>query len=174
MESDAQIIKIVLNGDRQAFASLVRRYEHSVRAVCLSVLRDHHNAADAAQDAFIKAYEQLPALRKPASFGPWLMKISRRCAINLGRRASRDARIGSEIAVAMQDQDLRVDDQKLRLLSVLGKLPENERQVIMLRYFGPNTVRDVAGITGRSVGTVTKQLSRAQRRLRVILKEAEL
>ncbi|MHC4184765.1 MAG: RNA polymerase sigma factor [Planctomycetota bacterium] len=53
------------------------------------------------------------------------------------------------------------------------KLPESEKQVVMLRYFSGQSVREVAEMLGRSVGTVTKQLSRAHKRLRNTLKESE-
>ena len=53
------------------------------------------------------------------------------------------------------------------------KLPKAEKQVVMLHYFDRNGVRDVAKIVGRSVGTVTKQLSRARIRLRKILERSE-
>jgi RNA polymerase sigma factor (sigma-70 family) len=53
------------------------------------------------------------------------------------------------------------------------KLPANEQQVVMLRYFSANSVKDVAEISGRSVGTVTKQLSRAHKRLRIMLERSE-
>ena len=70
MRSDAEITRMTLNGEKEAFAVLVERYERPVRAVALmNVLGDYHRAADAAQDAFVKAYEKLPGLRKPSSFG---------------------------------------------------------------------------------------------------------
>jgi len=174
VQSDAEITKIVLNGEKQAFALLVERYERPVRASALNVLGDYHLAADAAQDAFVKAYEKLPGLRKPASFGPWLMKITRRCALDLARRTPREAQLEPQLAAEIESRDVRLDQDKQSLLAALAKLPKAEHQVIMLRYLGGNSVKDVAGIVGRSVGTVTKQLSRAHRRLRKMLKEADL
>ena len=57
------------------------------------------------------------------------------------------------------------------LLGAVAGLPESEKQVVMLRYFAGHTVKEAAEIVGRSVGTVTKQLSRARKRLRAMLKE---
>lgn len=174
MQSDAEITKMVLNGEKQAFAVLVERYERPVRAVALNVLGDYHRAADAAQDAFVKAYEKLPGLRKPAAFGPWLMKITRRCALDLARRTPREAHLEPEVAAAIESRDVRLDRDKQGLLAAVARLPKAEQQVIMLRYLGANSVKEVGRIVGRSVGTVTKQLSRAHSRLRKMLKEAEL
>ena len=65
-----------------------------------------------------------------------------------------------------------LDEEKERLLAAVVRLRESEKQAVMLRYFDGYSVKEVAEITGRSVGTVTKQLSRAHRRLRVLLGEA--
>ena len=56
MRTDAELVNAVLNGEKQAFAILVKRYERPVRAVALDVLGDFHSATDTAQDAFVKAY----------------------------------------------------------------------------------------------------------------------
>jgi len=170
LQSDGELVYAVLGGDRKAFAILVRRYEPSVRAAALSVLRDAHLAQDAAQDAFVKAYEKLGSLRRAGAFGPWLLKISRRCALDLVRD-HREAALPDDDIAAARPAGL-LDDEKELLLAAVLELRESERQVVMLRYFGGYSVKEVANIAGRSVGTVTKQLSRAHRRLRLLLGEA--
>lgn len=173
MQTDAELVRAVLDGDKQAFAVLVKRYERPVRAVALDVLGDYHLAADVSQEAFVSAYEKLAGLRKPKAFGPWLMKITRRCALDSLRRRPKETRLEIKIVTAIEGPNGQLDEDKQRLLAALSKLPEAEKQVVVLRYLGDNSVKDVAGIVGRSVGTVTKQLSRAHERLRRILSETE-
>jgi RNA polymerase sigma-70 factor (ECF subfamily) len=173
VQSDAQLVQAVLNGEKQAFAALVSRYERSVRAVAMDVLGDHESVRDTAQEAFVKAYENLGGLRKPQAFGPWLIKITRRCALSMASQRPRKAALEPTDGFAIESADGRLDEQKKRLLAAVIKLPEGEKQAVMLRYFSGHSVRDVAAILGRSVGTVTKQLSRAHKRLRNILKESE-
>ncbi len=173
MQTDAELVKAVLNGEKHVFAELVRRYERPVRAVALEVLGDYHSATDVSQDAFVRAYERLAGLRKPEAFGPWLMKITRRCTLDSVRRRPKETRLEIKIAAPIENPDGRLDEDKQRLLAVVVRLPKSEKQVIMLRYFGGNSVNDVAKILGRSVGTVTKQLSRARIRLRKILERSE-
>ncbi len=169
LQSDGELIGAVLGGDRKAFAILIKRYEPSVRAVAMSVLRDAHLAQDAAQEAFVKAYENLGTLRKAAAFGPWLSRIARRCALDLAHQYRQvplpEPEIVTEGPFGLLDED------KERLLAAVLELRESERQAVMLRYFGGYSIKEVADITGRSSGTITKQLSRAHRRLRVLLKE---
>jgi RNA polymerase sigma-70 factor (ECF subfamily) len=173
LRKDAELVNAVLDGEKQAFAVLVKRYERPVRAVALDVLGDYHSATDVSQDAFIKAYEQLAVLRKPEAFGPWLMKITRRCALNSARRKPKETQLEPKIAAATESPNGQLDEEKQRLLAAIVKLPKSEKQVVMLRYLGDNSVKDVADIVGRSVGTVTKQLSRAHKRLRIILERSE-
>ncbi len=173
MRTDAELVKAVLNGEKHVFAELVRRYERPVRAVALDVLGDYHSATDVSQDAFLRAYERLAGLRKPDAFGHWLMKITRRCALDSVRRRPKETRLEIKIAAAKENPDGRLDEDKQSLLAAVVKLPGAEKQVVMLRYFGDNSINDVAEILGRSVGTVTKQLSRARVRLRKILERSE-
>ena len=173
MRTDAELVNAVLDGEKQAFAVLVKRYERVVRAVALDILGDYHSATDASQDAFVKAYEQLAGLRKPEAFGPWLTKITRRCALDSVRRKPKETRLETRAATAIENPDGQLDEDKQRLLAAIVKLPKSENQVVMLRYFSSHSVREVAEIVGRSVGTVTKQLSRAQKRLRNILERSE-
>jgi RNA polymerase sigma-70 factor, ECF subfamily len=168
--SDGELVNAVLGGDRKAFAILIERYEPSVGAVTLSILKDAHLAQDAAQDAFVKAYEKLDHLRRAGAFGPWLLKIARRCALNMGRRP-RSMPI-SEHDVGQEAPTSLLDEDRERLLAAIVRLRASERQVVMLRYFKGHSVKEVAEMVGRNVGTVTKQLSRAHARLRALLGEA--
>ena len=173
MQSDAELVKAILNGNKQAFGVLVKRYERPVRAIALDVLGDYHLATDVSQDAFVTAYENLPSLRKPMAFGSWLMKITRRRAIDWARRKRDEAPLESVVPATIHNPDGQLDEGKQRLLAAVVKLPQGERQVIMLRYFAGHSVKEVAEILSRGVGTVTKQLSRAHIRLRNILERSE-
>jgi len=173
MLTDAELVDAVLDGQKQAFAVLVKRYERPVRAVAMNVLGHRANTQDVAQDAFVKAYENLPALRKTDAFGPWLMKITRRCALDFVRRGREAMPLEPAVTAAVENPDGQLDEDKQRLLAAVVKLPEGEKQVVMLRYFSGHSVREVAETVGRSLGTVTKQLSRAHKRLRNTLERSE-
>ena len=173
VRTDTELVQAVLDGEKQAFAVLVKRYERPVRAVALDVLGDYHSAADVSQEAFVCAYEKLAGLRKPEAFGAWLMKIAHRCALDSARQKLKEPRLERKADTFVENPDGQLDEEKQRLLAAVVKLPRSEKQVIMLRYLGDNSVKDVADIVGRSVGTVTKQLSRAHKRLRKMLERSE-
>ncbi len=174
VQADAELVKAVLGGERRAFAELVRRYERAVRALALSVLADGHAAEDVAQDCFVIAYQELDKLRKPGAFGGWLLKIARREAVSRSRSRLKMARLEESKIGAAKDRDGRLDEDLQEVLAAVMKLPGHERQVITLKYFNGQSIRGISEMTGRAIGTVSKQLSRAHERLRNILKGTEL
>jgi len=169
MRSDRELVKAVLGGDKRAFEELVVRYERGVRAVCMDVLKDGHLASDAAQDAFVLAYQKLGTLRDANTFGCWLVQIAKRRSLEIVRRKRIETELIPETVAAKADNDHWLDEEKQALLAAVMELGDGERETIMLRYFGDHTVAEVAQITGKSVGTITKQLSRAHGRLKNIL-----
>ncbi len=169
--SDALLVKEVLDGSKDAFAELVRRYERPAIAAALHVLGHRHSAEDAAQEAFVRAWRQLPKLSKPDAFGPWLLKIVRRCALDMADRKKAEIPLAAAGQLPAHQGNGQLDDDNRQLLERVMQLGKAERQVVLLRYFGGHSVAQVAAIAGRSVGTVTKQLSRAHQRLRSQIKE---
>ncbi|MDH3404794.1 MAG: sigma-70 family RNA polymerase sigma factor, partial [Acidobacteriota bacterium] len=73
-------------GDDLAWEAVVRRYQGRVFAVAFHYLRDREEARDAAQDIFVKVYEQLGSLRAGDAFLPWLLRLARNCCIDRLRR----------------------------------------------------------------------------------------
>ena len=172
MQSDAEIVSTVLDGNKEAFAILVRRYEQTLRGIAMQVRCDLEFAADVSQQSFMTAYEKLPTLRNSAAFGVWIMRIARRYAIESVKRSSEPLPPPERPANDNHKHNGTLDDEKQQLLSFVMKLPTHEKQAVMLRYFADHKVREVAAITGRPIGTITKQLSRAHQRLRALLQES--
>jgi RNA polymerase sigma-70 factor (ECF subfamily) len=172
MQSDAELVRVALRGDRQAYGELFRRHERSVLAVALAVLGDCHRAQDVAQDAFVMAYCRLAELRLRSSFGPWIRQIARHEAVQAIRQTRRSQNVQlPEPQVGQPSDDGTIDEANRQLLRAVMKLPKHERVVIMLRYFEGHSVKTIGKMTGRPTGTVTMQLSRARARLQRWLKE---
>lgn len=173
MRSDAEIVEEVLEGRKTAYALLVERYESAARAVAAQIVGNHHAAEEAAQEAFITAYEKLATLRKKSAFGPWILKIARRRALRMAGEGSRMVPFDEARTGRGPTPNARLSEDTRLVLDSVSRLPGHERRVVMLKYFSGQSVRDIAAVTGRPLGTVTKQLSRARARLRKMLKEVE-
>jgi len=174
IETDAQIVDQVRRGDVQAYGKLVHRYERTLLAGALPILRDVHAAQDVVQDVFLRCYVKLSTLRDGARLGSWLLKAVGREAIHVARE--RRLRFGplEQPALAADrvsdDSDsasrILCDDERRQLLDGVRTLPDPERLAVSLRYFEGQSINDIAQVTGRPIGTITKQLSRAIERLR--------
>jgi RNA polymerase sigma-70 factor (ECF subfamily) len=135
--------------------------------VALRIVGDRDGAEDAAQNAFVSAYEKLDRLREANAFGAWLLVIARREALGIARSQPRTVPLNAGHDAPEMPPDGIIDDESLKeLMNGLDRLADHEQQVLMLRYFQRRAVADIAAMTGRSVGTVTKQISRALKRLR--------
>ncbi len=167
------LTKAAKGGDSVAFTELVRRYERAAWVVAWKVLREHHATLDATQNTFVEAYCKLSQLRDPAQFGVWLMRIAHREALRMARRNVRVLPMDSagEMAGPVANE---ADLDRDALVTAVAGLPEHERLVVVLRYFNGHSMEEVAQLTGRPVGTVTKQLSRAIARLRIVYKIEDL
>jgi RNA polymerase sigma-70 factor, ECF subfamily len=171
MRTNDELIAAILGGEQAAFAELLRRYERAAWATAWKVLRDFHAAQDATQNAFVEAYRRLGQLRSPDLFGVWLLRITRREALRLARRGSRAHPLGLSGDVPACEPGERLTPESAELVLAIARLPEHERLVVALRYLDGLSVAEVARLTGRPVGTVTKQLSRAIERLRSMFRE---
>ena len=165
---DAQLVARVRLGDVEAFGELAERYERSLLAIALANVRDFHEAEDVVQATLLAAFRRLGTLREEGKFGPWLMQIARSQVVE----AVRARRIPATILLngpdhhKGDDAHLQIRIENEHLLSLVARLPERERILIGLRYFDGHSMAQIATISARPLGTVTKQLSRAIARLR--------
>jgi RNA polymerase sigma-70 factor (ECF subfamily) len=178
---EAQVVRAVLDGDRDAFRILVDRESASVVRACYRVLADMHEAEDVAQEAFVTAYRSLAGWRADGPFGAWLTRIAVRLAIRqLGRRRAvswlrtpADAAVTEEIVANLpanpryqpEHATIRADDANATRRAVAA-LDEPYREVVTLRFFGERSLEEIATLTGRPLGTVKTHLRRGLLRLR--------
>ena len=171
-ESDAELAGKAKCGDVPVFERLILRYERTVRSVAWAYLHDSHACDDAVQETFIAAFRSLAGLKETDKFGPWLMQIARRTSGKHSSRVNLPREQGTSID-EVADSGPVVSIRQRQLLEHIEQLPKNERLVIAMRYFDGHSSQEIAEITGRPLGTVTKQLSRAYERLRNFFTKSE-
>jgi RNA polymerase sigma-70 factor (ECF subfamily) len=174
MPSTEELVRAARLQSVSAFAELVRRYERAAVVTGYSVLGDFHLAQDAAQEAFVAAYQRLGQLRNLASFGPWVLRITRRRALRLLRHQSVNGRERALLYDADQIRHMPYQgndwmEPYAEVIQQLARLPEHERVVMVMHYVDGRSAREIAEEIGCPVGTITKQLSRAVERLRTWL-----
>lgn len=161
--------------DRAAFGRLYRRYVDRVYGYAFYLLGDHHDAEDATERTFLAALAALDRYRDSGStFRAWLFRIAHNQLANALRTRDRQ-RAASLDAVAepATDDDPagalgRAEDRR-RLHRAIERLPEDRRQVVVLRFVDGLTAREIGAVLGRSEGAVRVLQHRALRELSVLL-----
>jgi len=149
-------------GDRGAYAALVRRHQRAVHGLCYRLLGASDEARDAAQEAFVRAWERLGTFDASQQFGPWVMRIAHNVAIDRLRRRGR---------VVLQDEPQAGSAETdpagaLDLERAIAALPPSWRAAVILVYVQGRPVREAAGILEAPEGTVLTWLHRARHALR--------
>jgi len=153
-----------LQEQHAAFAQLVSESQHIAFGLALSSLRDHDEAKDAAQEAFVTAWHRLGQLRDPAAFTPWLKTIVA-TAVSRQRRKRVTTLEYPPLQSSVVVDDGRLDYQSV-VASALERLPEGERQVTVLFYFLGYTLPQIGRLLRLKPATVGKRLHSARLRIR--------
>jgi len=169
--TDQQYVERCRDGHPEDFGGLVARYQKPLFSFLASRVRNFQQAEEAAQESFVRAFVSLAKLRKPESFYSWLLGIAARVAKEQFRFESRHRQDPEAITTlvtnaADHNQDYPVEE-------AIAALPENNRQVILLRYYEGLSCQEVAIRLNIPLGTVTKTLSRAYELHRQELKACE-
>jgi RNA polymerase sigma-70 factor (ECF subfamily) len=165
---DQILVQQALQASPESFGELCRRYYHSLLAVANSILLDHHLAEDAAQEAFAVACRQLPKLKKPERFGPWIVAICRNVAKDMLREVQRQ-RKPVEICRGHECDCEQDDDQKAILAEALQQLPQHLREVIFLRFYNEMSYRQMAKVLGATEQVIDGRIRRAKKKIAVYL-----
>jgi RNA polymerase sigma-70 factor (ECF subfamily) len=158
--------------DRAAFATLYRRYAERVYGYAFYQLGDHHDAEDVTERIFLSAMRALPDFRDQGStFRAWLFRIAHNTIANAHRsRARRPAqRLPEGFERPAPDADpaglvVRADELR-EIRRAVGEMPDDRRQVILLRFVDDLSTPEIAQVLDRSPGAVRVLLHRALRDL---------
>lgn len=165
-QGDAQLLdRFLAHREEAAFAALVERHGPMVRGVCLRILRDHHDAEDAFQAAFLVLARRAGAIRPREDLGAWLHGVALRTALKA--RATRATRRARERAVEGVPEPSAATPEPRGWLAEtldveLARLPERYRLPLILCDLEGRPQAEVAERLGRPIGTVSGRLCRAR------------
>jgi len=168
-DSDEQLIRRFQRGDMSAFESFIERHQDRVFRLASAWLYAPDSAADATQDLFLRALTGLPRFRFRATPFTWLYRTLRNVCGEYNRRtASRPLGLEERDLMVADDAPRNIDTERRlqRMLARIAKLPDRQRDVVMLRIFEDMSIEDTARTLGCRPGTVKAQLNRALGRLR--------
>ena len=178
-EQELTIIRRVQHGDVNAFELLVAAYEKNVFNVALQMLGNREDAQDMTQEAFLKAYNSLSSFRGDSKFSSWLYRIVSNVCLDFKRRQGR--RPSSSLTVEDDEgETLELDiadesqspeallERKLTREAVrrgLQELPDEQRQILLLREIQGMSYEEIGEAMGLEEGTVKSRNFRARKKL---------
>lgn len=168
-------------GDHSAFASLVRSVQRPVYGLCLRLLKSEAEAAEVAQDAFLRAFQNLHRYDEGRPFDLWVIAIARNLCLDILRRRAKvrteDVEEMKEVLPAgdeTQENRAIAHEERKSLEGALATLPVEDREVLELYYVQKRTTKEIAGVIGVAPGTIMARLFRAREKLRKQMAPREL
>jgi RNA polymerase sigma-70 factor (ECF subfamily) len=167
-----------MQGDNQAFAALIERYQHMVFTLALKIVKNREDAEEVAQDVFINAFRALRNYKGDAKFSTWLYKIAYYKSLDyVKRNKSQPETLSIDISgiynIGALDEALEsmeASDRKSIIRKAMDQLPAADSVLITLYYFESLSLEEISVIMGISANTAKVRLFRGRKRLADILK----
>jgi RNA polymerase sigma-70 factor, ECF subfamily len=173
-------VKRAQAGDPDAFAQLVRGVQRSVYGLCLRLLRTEAEATEVAQEAFLRAWQNMNRFDPSRPFDLWVLAIARNLCLDLlRRRAKLKTEDVDDHAQTLASHEPSVEEgaiarqEKKSLEDAMATLSADDREVLALYYVQKRTTRDIAQVMGVAPGTIMARLFRAREKLRQRMKPME-
>lgn len=176
---DDELIRRVALGDRQAFEALYDRYAASVFGVALRMLGEREIAEEAVQEIFWRIWQRAASFDRSRAFAPWLFGIAHNyCIDELRRRRVRPQPVYEDdehpvLSDIPDEADVGetavLSDQRRIVREALDQLPDEQREALLLAYFGGLTQQEIATKLGNPLGTVKTRMRLGLQKLRALL-----
>jgi RNA polymerase sigma-70 factor (ECF subfamily) len=166
---DRDLIASAQQGDRQAFSKLVSRHQSRVVSLTYRMCGDLRLAEDAAQEAFVRVWQNLNSYKPQYAFRSWLYRIAANAALDSLRRERPTADLDSVSQAdsgPSPEQSAENNERAAHVRRAIAQLSESLRAVLILREYQDLTYQEIADALGIPVGTVMSRLNSARVQLR--------
>lgn len=182
--NDCELVSAYIKGDENAFNTLVERYKSKVFTTIVLVVKDQYVAEDLMQDTFIKAIKTLRNGRynEEGKFLPWILRIAHNLAIDYFRRDKRYPNVvledGSQVFNTLSFSEESTESLQVKkeshehLRSLIKKLPEQQREVLIMRHYEEMSFQEIAEATGVSINTALGRMRYALINLRKMMSKS--
>ncbi|MHA4896910.1 RNA polymerase sigma factor [Pedobacter sp. PWIIR3] len=184
--NDQDLIKLYLSGEESVLEELLRRHKSKIYTSIYLLVKDQYLAEDIFQDAFIKVINTLRSgkYNEEGKFLPWVMRIAHNLVIDYFRREKRAPIItsadGTDVFNLLQFQEESAEDKILReqthldLRTMIRLLPDDQKEVLIMRHYADLSFKEIADLTGVSINTALGRMRYALSNLRKMMKVKEI
>lgn len=184
-KSDAELIHAYVHGHEQALEVLINRYKDKVYTSVYMLVKDKYLAEDIFQDAFLKMIKTIKDGRyaEQGKFLPWAIRVAHNLCMDHFRRSRQQIPVtlpdGRDISVLFGDADTASDGLERRQVhesvrKLVEELPEEQREVIVLRIYADLSFKEISELTGVSINTALGRMRYALINLRKLIVDKEL
>ncbi|MFA8450674.1 MAG: RNA polymerase sigma factor [Bacteroidales bacterium] len=172
-ESDEYYLNKIMNGESQAYSHIVEKYKDMVYRICLKVSKQPHLAEEAAQDTFLKAFNNIENFRMESQFSTWIYRIAYNTSISAVRKKKiefcpMNEQITENYSVEEINTDIKGMDRKEvkdKLKEIISSLPEQDRALVHLFYMEKTSVEEISEITELSKSNIKVKLHRLRKKM---------
>jgi RNA polymerase sigma factor (sigma-70 family) len=186
IKTDQELVQNYLAGNQAALEQLINRHKDKVYTSILMFTKDQYLAEDLFQDTFIKAIDKMQGGKytEEGKFLPWIMRMAYNICIDHYRKTKRAPKIATADGFDIFDilpfheesaEDKMVLDQsKSKVRKLLNELPEEQREVVLLRHYYDFSFKEISELTGVSINTALGRMRYALINLRKIVEERKI
>ncbi len=158
-------------GDTGEFEAFVLDYQRKAFSIAYRLLGNVHDARDAVQEAFVKAFRARRDFRGGSAVTTWFHRIVVNAALDILRKRPRMRVVdempdGADPSAPRPEDRARGREMKEIVMSAVNSLPERQRDIFVLKHFNGSSISEISGTLGLAEGTVKVHLSRAVHRLK--------
>ncbi|MFB5945846.1 RNA polymerase sigma factor [Albibacterium profundi] len=185
-QTDQQLIHLYLRGNEKGLEELINRHKARIYTSIFLLVKDSHLAEDLFQDTFIKVIKTLKKgkYNEEGKFLPWVVRIAHNLVIDYFRKEKRTPIItnneGFDIFDVLHFYNENIEDRLLReqtyqdLRSLIHRLPDTQKEVLIMRHYGEMSFRDIAEVTDVSINTALGRMRYAINNLRKMMNPQEM
>lgn len=160
-----RLVKKAQKGDDEAFLRLFQQYEHDLYRTAFVYMKNKDDALDIVQEVAYKSFKKIETLRTPAYFKTWLIRMTINTALNTLKKEKRVVTLDPEHESFIEGEEPDIPET-FSLHQLIDELEENEKSVVILKYYYGYTFPEIAEILHIPLGTAKSILYRALKTLR--------
>ncbi|MEA3319508.1 MAG: sigma-70 family RNA polymerase sigma factor [Bacillota bacterium] len=166
-----RLVNKAQKGDDKAFLKLFQKYEEDIFRMAYVYVKNESDALDVVQEVAYRSFKKINTLKNPEYFKTWLIRIAITCSLDLVRKNKKVVQLNLEYQefIGSEDEDLALS---LTLQELLDQINEEEKSIVILRYYEGYSFKEIAGLLNMPLGTTKSVLYRALSKLRKQFKEA--
>lgn len=169
-----QLVKEAQNGNDHAFLKLFQEYENDIYRTAFVYVKNQEDALDVVQETAYRAFKSIKNLKEPKYLKTWIIKIAISCSIDVLRKQKKVVELKPEVEKVLSNKEEKDLSLSMTLDDLIELLNENEKKIIILRYYFDFTIKEVSETLNIPLGTAKTILYRGLNKLRKELNGDEM